>query len=907
MCSRVVFTHVRMLVWWVCCLILLILPLLGPAQEKPIDVRTSFYWYAQSGSASSTDPLIQLMKRRPDIRINNWSGLTMPGDVGGRTPLMLAIAGQSAPDLYYCWFHIIRQDISQGFIYPLNEWIGVDKNGDGQVSPTEARWPGWKDIDPLWRQVVTVKGNIYGLPVATPMTMGLVFRTDLVRQAGLNPNYPPQTWDEFFYWCQRLTFPKKMFKGSTGKQGQCALALATYSWRWLPWVQSAGGSPIVQERVSPATGKTYTFPMEEISFITPDGENLRNVPSRWKAIFHSAAALTTTAFYHKLRWQRWVRDPQTNEPVNLSVAEAAQGWVNWPVTKDGIRNGVTRRVTFRKDDVITGVVRMLRGQPGDDEVQWLSRGEVAMLQGSIDDLSTYTGQGFNPNLLSAMAIPQGPDLRGQGPSGEVGPPHRVVQLQRHFVVMTEGVGRRSKRERDAVWEVLKAKTSQASLMESVKGRVYSGNAHFVDPQQLIDAGFPDYVDEVPPALATLFADIRGGRVVTRTEPFSGYWLTMDMAINQNVLSLMLADNSSAESVNYVKGLRDVELSANTGVMFERPKSELAKYRSLATAIFILVAALVLFFVGMIIKTTFINVTKKTGVGDVHRIWLPWLLLLPALVSIALWGYYPLIRGMQMAFQNYHIVGKSEAVGLDNFINIFLNPDFYIYVSKTLKFVFLNMLFAFPMPIILALMLSEIPRGKIFLRTVFFLPQLTSGLVITLLWKLMYNASENGILNKLLALLHYAPKDWLGDPQIAMMATIVPGIWAGMGMSSLIYLAALKGIPTELYEAAGMDGANFWAKIRYITIPQLMPLIIINFVGAFIGTFQGMGNIFLLTFGGPGKETMVLSMAIWLEAFNNLRFSMATALAWILGSALIGFTYMQIRFLSKVEFRRAEEV
>jgi multiple sugar transport system permease protein len=299
--------------------------------------------------------------------------------------------------------------------------------------------------------------------------------------------------------------------------------------------------------------------------------------------------------------------------------------------------------------------------------------------------------------------------------------------------------------------------------------------------------------------------------------------------------------------------------------------------------------------------------------------MPWLLLFPALGLIGLWGYYPLMRGVLMAFQDYHIVGAKPWVGLDNFINIFLNPDFYIYVRQTLKFVALNLAFAFTAPIVLSLFLSEIPKGKVFWRSVFFLPQLTSGLVITLLWKLMYDATDKGLLNQGLHIginilntlpfvnMKYQAIDWLGNPGTAMMATIVPGIWAGMGMASLIYLAALKGIPEELYEAADLDGAGIFGKLRFITLPQLMPLIIINFVGAFIGTFQSMGNIFLLTFGGPGKETMVMSMAIWIEAYANLRFSIATAMAWILGSALIGFAYMQIRVLRKVEFRRVEEV
>jgi len=315
-------------------------------------------------------------------------------------------------------------------------------------------------------------------------------------------------------------------------------------------------------------------------------------------------------------------------------------------------------------------------------------------------------------------------------------------------------------------------------------------------------------------------------------------------------------------------------------------------------------------IGLIVKTN-LAVHTKTAPRAVRRPYLPWIMLAPALILVGLWGYYPLARGLGMAFQDYRISGKSPNVGLDNFINVLLNSDFYIYIFQTLKFSALSMLLVFAPPILLALLLSEVPRGKVFWRSVFFLPQLTSGLVVVLLWKLIYNPTETGLLNRVVIgaerMLGIAPHavDWLGNPKTAMIATIIPTMWASTGISSLIYLAAMKGIPDELYEAADIAGAGIWAKMRFITIPQLMPLILITFVGTFIGTFQSMGNIFLLTFGGPGKETMVLGLAIWIEAYANLRFSIATSMAWIMGSGLIGFTYLQIRMLRKVEFRRVE--
>jgi multiple sugar transport system permease protein len=268
--------------------------------------------------------------------------------------------------------------------------------------------------------------------------------------------------------------------------------------------------------------------------------------------------------------------------------------------------------------------------------------------------------------------------------------------------------------------------------------------------------------------------------------------------------------------------------------------------------------------------------------------------------------------MLMAFQDYKIAGESKFVGLDNFIVLLLDSSFWMSIVRTCYFVFLNMLLAFCAPIILALLLSEVPRFRIFFRTLFFLPQMTSGIVIALMWKLMYNPTPSGFFNQLISILNYIPfvniesQTWLQDPKLAMICCVLPTVWASMGMASLIYLAALHSVPNDLYEAADIDGAGLRQKLLKITLPSLLPLIIINFVGTFIGTFQNMGNIFLLTFGGPGEATTVIGLKIWIEAYNNLRFSMATSMAWIMGSLLIGLTFVQIQFLKKVEYKRASD-
>jgi len=319
----------------------------APAAEAesppPVKVKVLNLYTPNLPDWGSTRRLVQLMKEDPTIAVEEWGGLKLPGGAG-RAPFMMAIAGKTAPDISMAWFHVIRNDIRQGFVYPLNEWIGDDANGNGQIDDEEATWDRWKEIPKLWRQVATVDGKVYGIPLAWKSYLGLIFRTDMVRAAGLDPNRPPQTWDEFFYWCQKLTDPLKKIPGSRLERGQRGMALQPYGWTWLPWIYSAGGTPLVQIRRSPKTGKDYVLPPDTTSFQTPEGEDLSHVEPLWRADFASPAGLAATAFYHRLRWQRWLIDPETHEPVNLTPQDVAAG---------SVRVG-GRTLEFTRDDVIEG-------------------------------------------------------------------------------------------------------------------------------------------------------------------------------------------------------------------------------------------------------------------------------------------------------------------------------------------------------------------------------------------------------------------------------------------------------------------------------------------------------------------------------------------------------------------------
>ncbi len=824
----------------------------------------------------------KLVKENPRLELRKWGGISLPGG-GGRAPMLMSIAGGTAPDIFYCWFHIIRSDINQSFLYPLNEWVGSDGNGNGQIDNAESTWGGWSKVPSLWRQVATEKGKVYGIPYAGTWYFGLVYRKDIVRNSGLDPENPPETWDEFWKWCQRITIPNKNIAGASLQRGQRAFAISEGAWAWLPWMQSAGGSPVVQYRKSPKTGKEYEFSMEECEFIAPDGEDLKSVPSRWEAAFDSPAGMEGMEFYKKLMWGAWLRDPETGDPVDLTDEDVQRGSVEIG----------GRSLKFAKSDVIRGVSRPMNGVDSDVGAM-LRRGEVAIYFCNAEGMEQLsTSLNMPSDLIGIMPFPA--KDRTCKP---------VVAAHKHYWVMTEGVGRRPKEERDMVWKCLQVLTSEESRDNEIRKKVLTGNAIWCNPADLKRLGLSEYVDDIPQSTKNFYSKIESGAFVLRTEPFAGFWNSAGEILQRRVIGVILSE--AGETFDFKPELRKVTADANSGLMFELPREELNKRRPLARILFGIGLIVFIACGWLIIRERKIAAQKPGSSGKDMGIFLPSLMLAPAILSIALWSYYPLLKGSLMAFQDYHLVGGSVWRGLDNFIAVATDANFWLYVRKTFKFVAITLTLGFIAPIVLAFLLTEVPRGKIFFRTLFFLPQMTSGLVVALMWKMMYDPTENGLFNKMLMAVGVTKQAWLQDPSWAMACCILPGIWAGAGMGSLIYIAALSSFPEDYYEAAAIDGAGLWRRVFHIALPQLMPLVIINFVGAFIGAFQGMGSIFLLTFGGPGNETMVIGLAIWQEAYNNLRFSTATTMAWFLGVGLIGFTYMQIRFLRRVEFRRAED-
>lgn len=483
--------------------------------------------------------------------------------------------------------------------------------------------------------------------------------------------------------------------------------------------------------------------------------------------------------------------------------------------------------------------------------------------------------------------------------------------------------------RDAAWAYIHFYDGPEAQLIVARKFVENGFGQYVRPHLLEKAGYPEYIRQVPKgweeayqlALATGVPEPYGKncQMIYR---FASKALDQ-IRTDATVKSAIQRGDAETAKARIREILKDRVARSNEKLMNIIPPDERAKRNRVAVAVALgifLVFVLVFRHVFKVFARSQITSLeeRKRGQWQFTKYKWAYLLILPALGSIALWSYYPLARGTIIAFQDYNVRGFSEWVGMENFANVLYDDEFWYAMWVALKYTLMYVAFGFFAPIALAFLLTEVPRGKILFRTIYYLPAVLSGVVVIYLWKGFYGAYGmiNQVLNFFIGILNYLPgiemapvtTAWLESPSFALFFCLLPTIWAGMGPGCLIYLAALKTIPEENYEAADVDGASITAKVFHIAIPSIKSLILINFIGAIIGVMHsGGGMILAMTGGGPYApygETEVVGLHIFWQAFAYLRFGPATAMAWVLGSMLIGFTVLQLQRLSRLEFKAA---
>lgn len=270
---------------------------------------------------------------------------------------------------------------------------------------------------------------------------------------------------------------------------------------------------------------------------------------------------------------------------------------------------------------------------------------------------------------------------------------------------------------------------------------------------------------------------------------------------------------------------------------------------------------------------------------------------PWIIGFLVFTLYPMLASAFYSFHNYNI-SNLDFIGFANYRELFADPIFIKSLVVTGTYVLVSV----PLNIAAALSVAVLLNQKIpflsFWRTLYYLPSVISGVASALLWRWIFNG-KFGIFNNILAFFGIVGPDWFNSEKWAMPAYWLISLW-GIGSSMVIYLAALQGVPTALYEAAEMDGANSWKKFFKITIPMISPVLLYTLITNMISSFQVFTMIYVISGGqgGPNYSTMVYVLYLFKNAFQWTRFGYASAIAWILFIIISILTILMIKTISK---------
>ncbi|RWZ54435.1 sugar ABC transporter permease [Halobacillus fulvus] len=285
----------------------------------------------------------------------------------------------------------------------------------------------------------------------------------------------------------------------------------------------------------------------------------------------------------------------------------------------------------------------------------------------------------------------------------------------------------------------------------------------------------------------------------------------------------------------------------------------------------------------------------------QRKFTPFMFLLPGCIILGAFIFYPMIQAIWLSFTDYNMIQQDpNFVGTANYQELFADPLFWKVLGQTLLYLVIVVPALVFLPIFLAILVNQQLRGITFFRSIYYLPVVTSMVVVGIAWKWMY--ADQGVLNYLLESLGIIsePVHWLTSTSTSLFAIMAVTIWKGLGYYMVIYLAGLQAIPSDLYEAADIDGASKWRQIIHITIPLLMPSIMIVTIMSSISAMKVFEEIYVMTQGGPLNSSMTLVYYIYNEAFESLEMGFASAAGVILFIVTLMFSIVNIAFMNKRE-------
>lgn len=272
-------------------------------------------------------------------------------------------------------------------------------------------------------------------------------------------------------------------------------------------------------------------------------------------------------------------------------------------------------------------------------------------------------------------------------------------------------------------------------------------------------------------------------------------------------------------------------------------------------------------------------------------------MMPAILVLGIFVLLPIIYAVFLSLHKVQLLGgiDYQFIGLRNFHRLVDDARVWIALRNTAEYVAIVVPTQTVLALILAVTLNSGIRAKNWWRILYFLPTVTSSAVLTLIFMWIYNT--DGLLNDFLAFFGLPTYNWLGDPAIALKGIMIMNIWSTAPFYMVIYLAALQDIPQKLYEAAELDGANWWQKFIYITIPILQPVTFFVVAIGIIGTFQLFDQSYIFSggTGGPNNATLTVVLLIYQNVFRYLQMGYAAAIAFLLAVLIIAVTLLQRRF------------
>lgn len=259
-----------------------------------------------------------------------------------------------------------------------------------------------------------------------------------------------------------------------------------------------------------------------------------------------------------------------------------------------------------------------------------------------------------------------------------------------------------------------------------------------------------------------------------------------------------------------------------------------------------------------------------------------------LIGFALFQLYPFLTSLYYSFTDYSIFNSPKFIGFSNYVRLFtIDPDFMNSMKVTLQYTFITVPGKVILALLIAMLLNKKLKGVNYVRTIYYIPSLLSGSVaVSILWKVLF--MNDGFINSLLTAIHLPSIPWLGSTHTALMTICLLEIWQ-FGSSMVLFLSALKQVPTSLYEAATIDGARKGTVFFKITLPMISSVAFFNIIMQLIQALQNFTSAFVVTNGGPSKATYVLGMKLYTDAFRNFRMGYACATSWIMFAMMLVMT------------------